>query len=49
MQTSFIAIISVRILSGANAIAQVSPSPTKVQGITPLGAAIGTIAGFSGT
>ncbi len=35
MQASFIAKIYARILTGANATTQVSPSPTEMQVITP--------------
>jgi hypothetical protein len=37
MRTRFIAIISAAVLTGASAVAQVSPSPIQVQGVTPLG------------
>ena len=41
MQAHFIAILSTQIFTGANAIAQIFPSPTHAVGI-----AIGTTAGF---
>jgi hypothetical protein len=37
MRTRFIAIVSAAVLTGASAVAQVSPSPIQVQGVTPLG------------
>jgi len=37
MRANFIVIISAAVIAGTSAIAQVSPSPIEVQGVTPLG------------